>query len=177
VLIAKRSDTISLCLILALSCFCSSPKIHSQTTSVKASAAQPSKQQTGDFIRGKLLSLAPHDGKHEYSDVNAQECSVKVRFKGDAEELLDIDFQSLDPSALAWEVQGNNDQNKVILLTLVSTDHYGLRRSWYDDNASRRSEHLATYAMAFSFAKAAEIPDFQKRMTEAVKHLIVLCKV
>jgi hypothetical protein len=142
----------------------------SQTASAKSTGDQPSKQQTAEFIRGKLLSLAPHDGKHEYSDIDFNYCSMVLNFEG-RKDYLAIHFSRLDGAALTWEVVGNSDQDKVLLLTLVSVGHNGLTK--YTSNGV---ENPLTYPMAFSFAKAADIPDFQKRMTEAVKHIISLCK-
>jgi hypothetical protein len=170
-MIPKRIIKASAFLIFFFACSDRYRRADRQTAFAQSTGQQPTRQQTAEFIRGKLLSLAPRDGKHDYSDVTLSVCYIDLRFKSiNNDTYLTIDFSRLDPSALTWEVAGTEDQNKVLLLTLVSKDRYGLRYNTPDD-----IEHKVTYPLAFSFIKAADVPDFQKRMTDAVKHMIFLC--
>ncbi len=159
------------CVFLIFSFACSDLYRHPerQTALAQSTGQQPTRQQTAEFIRGKLLSLAPRDGKHDYSDVTSSVCFIDLRFDS-IDTYFSIDFSSLDPSSLTWEVVGTDDQNKVLVLNLVSKDRYGLRNHTPD-----KIESKATYPIAFSFIKAADVPNFQKRMTDAVKHMIFLC--
>lgn len=152
-----------------------------QTTSHKKAAPPPKPEPTEpelvEYIRGALLSLSPNDGINDNLDVRYDESTKILTLTGPTGH-CDIVISALNPNNTVWDVFDPSDSDrpreKLVRLTMVSTIGK-TARTCYD-----RFDHVDTTLIGnrarflFSQPKTDDVPDFQEKMTKAIKKLIVL---
>lgn len=131
---------------------------------------------TFDYIQGKLRSLTPEDGSNDFKSATFDEstCSVRIEHKADWKQ--SSNFGDLDINNTRWSIfdpnpKGESSRALLVKLTLYTSKGLLLVEESLDGKVEKyRAENLL-----FSLPKAAEIPNFQNKMSKAVKHLISLC--
>jgi hypothetical protein len=167
-----------ICALTFLFCvsFCSA-----QTASHKKVAPPPKPEPTEpelvEYLRGALLSLSPNDGINDNLDVRYDESTKVLTLTGPTGH-CDIVISALNPNNTVWDVFDPSDSDrpreKLVRLTMVSTIGK-TARTCYD-----RFDHVDTTLIGnrarflFSQPKTDDVPDFQEKMTKAIKKLIVL---
>jgi len=134
------------------------PLCSAQTTTRKKTTPpkpEPTESDLVEYIRGALLSLSPGDGINDNLDVRA-----------------------LNPNNAVWDVFDPSDserqREKLVRLTMVSVTGK-TARTCYD-----KLDHVDTTLIGnrarflFSQPKTDDVPDFQGKMTKALKKLIAL---
>lgn len=152
-----------------------------------AQKTQPTKQETFEYLRGKLLSLSTHDGINGVTDVKFDEnaCVLQIFFENG--KWNEIFINNLDANSIAWDIYDPNldpdrpNKNivydKLIRITIASINSSSIARNSYNSLSSITPDNgNKNYArLFFDISKAADIPNFQDKITKAVKRLIVLC--
>ena len=137
---------------------------------------EPTKEETLNYIHGKLLSLAPDSPALTDVKVNQETCGISLIYNGnDPHPTMDVAYiWNLDAGSLSWTV----DQSKTLLLLRIAA-RSNLTGSGHEFREETRPHDTITeigYAQfRFSLAAAAEVPDFQSKMDKAFKRLIQLC--
>jgi hypothetical protein len=156
------------------------PACSAQTTVHKKKPApkpEPTAPELFEYIRGALLSLSPEDGINDNLEVTydlAKSVLTVTQPTGHCDEFVgalnanDVVWDDFDPS------DSRNTRERLVRLTLVSVSGK-TARTCYD----KAGEVDATVPdnrirLLFSYAKADQRPDFQKKMTTAIKKLIAL---
>lgn len=139
----------------------------------------PSKQETFDYIRTKLISLSPSDGTNNYNKVytHVDECTIqysRAETPGQTEVTF---FSELDANSLSWDivdVNGNGGHwNKILRLTIVAQQNGTASAFVQSDGTITKKFQKENFS--FDMTKAADIPNFQDRMSKAIKRAIELC--
>jgi hypothetical protein len=133
------------------------------------------KQQTFQFIRGKLLGIpVPGDSTLEVeASTNGDVCSVWLTFEDKTRGL--IQFANLDANSLSWKVFEDQNRVKFLVLDMIAKPGMPGEVTYFDLKQPNQGSDRNFARFAFSLTGAAAIPDFQPKMTAAVKHLITLC--
>ena len=179
----QRNCLCALSLLVFIS-FCVSPCVllcPAQTATHKKAATTPKPEPTEpelvEYIRGALLSLSPNDGINDNVDVRYDD-TTKVLTMTTPSGHCDVFLASLNPNNVVWDTFDPSDSDrqreKLVRLTMVSVLGK-TARTCYD-----RLDHVDTTLTAnrarflFSEAKTDDVPDFQGKMSKAIKKLIVL---
>ena len=142
-----------------------------------ASKPEPTEPELVEYLRGALLSLSPNDGINDNLDVRYDE-TTKVLTVTTPAGHCDVVLSALNPNNTVWDVFDPSDSDrqreKLLRLTMVSTIGK-TARTCYD-----RLDHVDTTLIGnrarflFSQPKTDDVPDFQGKMTKAIKKLILL---
>lgn len=171
----RRSRVCAIALLLF------APICSPQTATHKKAAPPPKPEPTEpelvEYIRGALLSLSPNDGINDNLDVRYDETTKVLTLTGPASH-CDIFISALNPNNTVWDVFDPSDSDrqreKLERLTMVSVIGK-TARTCYD-----RFDHVDTTLIGnrarflFSQPKTEDVPDFQGKMTKALKKLIAL---
>lgn len=172
---SRRKGICAVALLLCVS-LCSA-----QTTTHKKTAPPPKPEPTEpelvEYIRGALLSLSPNDGVNDNLDVRYDETTKILTLTGPTGH-CDLVISALNPNNTVWDVFDPSDSDrqreKLLRLTMVSVLGK-TARTCYD-----RFDHVDTTLIGnrarflFSQPKTDDVPDFQGKMTKAIKKLILL---
>jgi hypothetical protein len=179
----QRNRLCALSLLVFVS-FCVSPCIslcQGQTATHKKAAAptkpDPTEPELVEYIRGALLSLSPNDGINDNVEVRYDD-TTKVLTMTTPSGRCDVFLASLNPNNIVWDTFDPSDSDrpreKLVRLTMVSVLGK-TARTCYD-----KQDHVDTTLTAnrarflFSEPKTDDVPDFQGKMSKAIKKLIVL---
>jgi hypothetical protein len=157
------------------------PLCSAQTTTRKKAATPPKPEPTEsdlvEYIRGALLSLSPGDGINDNLDVR-YDTGTKVFTLTTPAGHCDLFVNALNPNNAVWDVFDPSDserqREKLVRLTMVSVTGK-TARICYD-----KLDHVDTTLIGnrarflFSQPKTDDVPDFQGKMTKALKKLIAL---
>ena len=172
---SRRNRICALALLLCASlCF-------AQTTAHKKTAPpskpEPTEPELVEYLRGALLSLSPNDGINDNLDIRYDE-TTKVLAVTTPAGHCDVVLSALNPNNTVWDVFDPSDSDrqreKLLRLTMVSVLGK-TARTCYD-----RLDHVDTTLIGnrarflFSQPKTDDVPDFQGKMTKAIKKLILL---
>ena len=170
----------ALILVLAAGLAFAQTKPHAKPSSDQVPVAtpapdpEPTMEETYEYIRGKLLTLATEDPRNAITFVSFENatCTLKTIDQGGRKNELLIG--NLDTNNLAWEIYDpNTGYSKQLRITLLArVGKTGGTQSLHDKVTANE---LQSVPLAFSLTKAAEVPDFQTKMIKAFTHLIVLC--
>jgi hypothetical protein len=152
-----------------------------QTKVHKKSAPPPKPEPTEsdlvEYIRGSMLSLSPSDGVNDNLDVRYDE-TTKIFTVTTPGGRCDLSMSALNPNNAVWDIFDPSDSDrqreKLVRLTMVSVAGK-TARTCYD-----KLDHVDTTLIGnrarflFSQPKTDDVPDFQEKMTKAIKKLIVL---
>jgi len=152
-----------------------------QTTTHKRAATpskpEPTEPELVEYLRGALLSLSPNDGINDNLDIRYDE-TTKVLTVTTPAGHCDVVLSALNPNNTVWDVFDPSDSDrqreKLLRLTMVSVLGK-TARTCYD-----RLDHVDTTLIGnrarflFSQPKTDDVPDFQGKMTKAIKKLILL---
>ena len=133
---------------------------------------QPTKQETFEYFRGKLLSLKyyyAHKGDIKDISYNEKDCIFEIFYDNVFKDEDEIFFGNLDANNITWEI--SNDK-AYLIMTIVSKGGFFACYHFSNDYLQNKPSFATFY---FNTYKAADIPDFQERMSKAVKRLIELC--
>lgn len=156
------------------------PLCSAQTTTRKKATPpkpEPTESDLVEYIRGALLSLSPGDGINDNLDVR-YDSGTKVFTLTTPAGHCDLSVSALNPNNAVWDVFDPSDserqREKLVRLTMVSVTGK-TARTCYD-----KLDHVDTTLIGnrarflFSQPKTDDVPDFQGKMTKALKKLIAL---
>lgn len=138
---------------------------------------EPTEAELVEYVRGALLSLSPSDGFNDNLDVRYDE-TAKVLTVTSPGGHCDLFVNALNPNNAVWDVFDPSDSDrqreKLVRLTMVSVSGK-TARTCYDKLDRVDTTLIANRArLLFSQPKTDDVPDFQDKMTKAMKKLIVL---
>ncbi len=140
----------------------------------KATASAP---ELFEYVRSALLLLTPEDGVNDNQEVTMN-WTTNVMTIAQPGGHCDLYVNALNPNDVAWDVFDPSDahesREKLVRLTLVSVSGTKARTCY--DKADRVDESVPTNRIRFlfSYQKADQWPNFQAKLTKALKKLIVL---
>lgn len=138
---------------------------------------EPTLQDLFDYVHGALLAYSPDDGVNDNLEVsldaNSKTLTVKL-----PDGHCDAVLSNLDASNVVWDTFDPSDstqsREKLLRLTVVSVSGKPAR-ACYDSQNHLEANFLANRVrLLFSLSRTDEDPDFQKKMTKAIKKLISL---
>lgn len=144
-------------------------------------AQQPTKQQTFDYLRGKLLSLSTQDGSNGITETsfNDNNCTSTIFYEDKTYSI--IFWGNLDANAIGWDIfdpnkgGGGNKFDRLIRIAIVAKTGYAARQLFSSNGQIDNTISNIHIRLLFSLSKAADIPSFQNKIEKAVKRLITLC--
>jgi hypothetical protein len=140
----------------------------------KSNAAAP---ELFEYVRSALLLLTPEDGVNDNQEVTMN-WTTNVMTIAQPAGHCDLYMNALNANDVAWDVFDPSDahetREKLVRLTLVSISGTKARTCY--DKAGRVDESVPSNRIRFlfSFQKADQWPNFQSKLTKALKRLIVL---
>jgi hypothetical protein len=172
---SQRNRLSAMALLLFVPLCCAQTTTHRKTAT--PSKPEPTEPELVEYIRGALLSLSPNDGVNDNLDVRYDETTKVLTLTGPTGH-CDLVISALNPNNTVWDVFDPSDSDrqreKLLRLTMVSVLGK-TARTCYD-----RFDHVDTTLIGnrarflFSEPKADDLPDFQGKMTKAIKKLILL---
>lgn len=138
---------------------------------------EPTKPELVEFVRGSLLSLTPVDGINDTLDVSF-DSNQNILTVTSASGRCSFTMSALNANTLVWDIFDPSDQfqgrESLLRLTAVSVSGR-VARTCYDKNGVLDSTMVGNRArFLFSVSKAEGVPDFQDKMSKALKRLIAL---
>jgi hypothetical protein len=140
----------------------------------KANATAP---ELFEYVRSALLLLTPEDGVNDNQEVTMN-WTTNVMTIAQPAGHCDLYMNALNANDVAWDVFDPSDahetREKLVRLTLVSVSGTKARTCY--DKAGRVDEGVPSNRIRFlfSYQKADQWPNFQSKLTKALKRLIVL---
>ena len=140
----------------------------------KANASAP---ELFEYVRSALLLLTPEDGVNDNQEVTMNWTTYVMTIAQPAGH-CDLYMNALNANDVAWDVFDPSDahetREKLVRLTLVSVSGTKARTCY--DKAGRTDEGVPSNRIRFlfSYQKADQWPNFQTKLTKALKRLIVL---
>lgn len=140
----------------------------------KANATAP---ELFEYVRSALLLLTPEDGVNDNQEVTMN-WTTNVMTIAQPAGHCDLYMNALNANNVAWDVFDPSDahetREKLVRLTLVSVSGTKARTCY--DKAGRVDESVPSNRIRFlfSYQKADQWPNFQSKLTKAMKRLIVL---
>ena len=140
----------------------------------KATATAP---ELFEYVRSALLLLTPEDGVNDNQEVTMN-WTTNVMTIAQPAGHCDLYMNALNANDVAWDVFDPSDaqqtREKLVRLTLVSVSGTKARTCY--DKAGRVDESVPPNRIRFlfSYQKADQWPNFQTKLSKAMKRLIVL---
>jgi hypothetical protein len=140
----------------------------------KANAAAP---ELFEYVRSALLLLTPEDGVNDNQEVTMNWTTYVMTITQPGGH-CDLYMNALNANDVAWDVFDPSDahesREKLVRLTLVSVS--GTRARTCYDKAGRADDSIPSNRIRFlfSYQKADQWPNFQSKLSKALKRLIVL---
>ena len=162
-------------MLLVLASFCGAQTAHKKAA--PPPKLEPTESDLVEYIRGALLSLSPSDGINDNLYVNYDEAKKAFTITTPAGR-CDIFLSGLNPNNAVWDIFDPSDtdqqREKLLRLTMVSVSGK-TARTCYDKSDRIDTTLIGNRArLLFSQPKVDDVPDFQEKMTKAMKKLIVL---
>jgi hypothetical protein len=161
-------------LIAILPACCAQTANHKKRPEPKPDATAP---ELFEYIRSALLLLSPDDGVDDNQEVTFDPATGVLAVKqptGHCDQFLN----ALNVNNVVWDEYDPSDnshtRDKLLRLTLVSVSGKTARTCYDKANQVDASIPANRIRLLFNETKADQWPDFQKKMTKAVKRLIVL---
>ena len=137
----------------------------------------PTAPELFEYIRSALLLLSPDDGVDDNQEVTFDPATGVLAVKqptGHCDQFLN----ALNANNVVWDEYDPSDnshtRDKLLRLTLVSVSGKTARTCYDKPTRSMQAFPPTASGCCFNETKADQWPDFQKKMTKAVKKLIVL---
>jgi len=156
------------------------PACSAQTAAHKKKAApkpEPTAPELFEYIRGALLSLSPEDGINDNLEVTfnlATSVLTVTQPGGHCDEF----FNALNANDVVWDDFDPSDahqtRERLLRLTLVSVSGKAARTCYDKAGNVDTTVPANRIRLLFSYNKADQWPDFQKKLSTAIKKLIVL---
>lgn len=172
---SRRNGICAFALLLFVPLCCAQTTTHKKAT--PPPKPEPTEPELVEYIRGALLSLSPNDDVNDNLDVRYDETTKVLTLTGPTGH-CDLVISALNPNNTVWDVFDPSDSDrqreKLLRLTMVSVLGK-TARTCYD-----RLDHIDTTLIGnrarflFSQPKTDDLPDFQGKMTKAIKKLILL---
>lgn len=140
----------------------------------KSNASAP---ELFEYVRSALLLLSPEDGVNDNQEVTMN-WTTNVMTIAQPAGHCDLYINALNANDVAWDVFDPSDahetREKLVRLTLVSVSGTKARTCY--DKSGRVDESVPANRIRFlfSYQKADQWPNFQTKLSKALKRLIVL---
>jgi hypothetical protein len=138
---------------------------------------EPTKQELFEYIRGALLSYSPEDDTNDNLEVAFNSDSAVLTVK-QPDGHCDHFLNALNANTLVWEVFDPSDsvrsRGQILRLTVVSVTGKAARTCYDNQDAIETDISPNRARFLFSYSKTNQAPDFQTKMTKAMKKLILL---
>ena len=140
----------------------------------KANASAP---ELFEYVRSALLLLTPEDGVNDNQEVTMNWTTYVMTIAQPGGH-CDLYMNALNANDVAWDVFDPSDahesREKLVRLTLVSVSGTKARTCY--DKAGRVDDSIPSNRIRFlfSYQKADQWPNFQSKLSKALKRLIVL---
>ena len=138
---------------------------------------EPTAPELFEYIRGALLTLSADDGINDNQEVTFN-WTTNVMTITQPTGHCDHFLNALNTNNVVWDVFDPSDahqtRDKLVRVTLVSVSGTTARTCYDKMNHVDASVPTNRIRLLFSFTKADQVPDFQDKMTKALKKLIVL---
>jgi hypothetical protein len=147
---------------------------HKKRPAPKPEATAP---ESFEYVRSALLLLTPDDGINDNVSVTFN-WTTNVMTIAQPGGHCDLFMNALDTNNVAWDVFDPSDANytrdKLLRLTLVSVSGTTARTCYDKMNRVDSTVPANRVRLLFSLSKADQWPNFQTKITKALKRLIVL---
>lgn len=137
----------------------------------------PTAPELFQYIRSALLLLSPDDGVDDNQEVMFDPATAVLTIKqpgGHCDQFL----SAIDANNVAWDLYDPSDEtharDRLLRLTLVSVSGKKARTCYDKQNHVDESIPDNRIRLLFNLTKAEQWPEFQKKMTKAVKSLVAL---
>lgn len=172
-----RHGSISLAMLLLTASLCLGQATSHKKAAPPPPKPEPTESELVEYIRGAMLSLSPSDGINDNLDVRYDD-STKVFTLTTPAGHCDLFVSALNPNNAVWDLFDPSDSDrqreKLVRLTMVSVAGKTARTCY--DKLDRADTTLIGNRARFLFSepKSDDVPDFQAKMTKAIKKLIAL---
>jgi hypothetical protein len=130
-----------------------------------------------EYVRSALLLLTPEDGVNDNLEVTFN-WNANVMTISQPGGHCDLFVNALNPNDVAWDIFDPSDahesRDKLVRLTLVSVSGTKARICYDKAGGVDESVPANRIRFLFSYSKADQWPNFQAKLTKALKKLIVL---
>lgn len=137
----------------------------------------PTAPELFQYIRSALLLLSPDDGVDDNLEVSFDEATSIMSIKqpgGHCDQYLN----AVDANNVAWDLYDPSDEThareRLLRMNLVSISGRKARVCYDKQGQVDESIPANRVRLLFILSKAEQWPEFQKKMTKAVKSLVVL---
>jgi hypothetical protein len=135
----------------------------------------PTEQELFEFVRGQLLAYSPDDGINNNIEVTLDpNTQVMTLIAPDGH--CDVFLNALDANTLVWDIFDASDstatRQKLLRLTVISESGKPARTCYDKRNQVDKTILTNRTRFLFSLYLTDQMPDFQDKMTKAVKDLI-----
>jgi len=138
---------------------------------------EPTAPELFEYIRGALLSLSPEDEINDNIEVTFDAATGVLTVKQPGGHCDDF-FGALNANEIVWDdfdpSDSRNTRERLVRVTLVSVSGKTARTCYDKANNVDSTVPNNRVRLMFSYVKADQRPNFQEKMTKAIKKLIEL---
>ena len=135
----------------------------------------PTEQELFEFVRGQLLAFTPDDGINDNLEATLDP-NTQIMTLNAPDGHCDVFLSALDANTLVWDIFDASDstqtRQKLLRLTVISESGKPARTCYDKHNQVDKTILTNRTRFLFSLYMTDQIPDFQDKMTKAVKDLI-----